>query len=304
MAAPDLATIIPMALFGALVGLALDLWRRFREKPDDAKLSEPLEAPNTEPKLGVDRIVMVNKGENKWAPPSDRTDTATQIIGEVVDQKTASPDKNESAEIFPAKLSETKKRVLAGGILFLCLLSLVWTEGYRGRKVVGLNELVALIGAWTCLIWLWSQAKMHHFAGRILKTVKGIGIRILGSLFKFASYALCFAIFVLIAMVFLEVGPWSPDAVQARKTKRVKEEMGQWATQTTQTELENFAANRAKMRLEEAKKNGGKEFLERVSRLEKEWHIYVARKARGELIDYERLKSREEWIIEQIVSGR
>ena len=181
MAAPDLATIIPMAIFGAVIGLALDLWKRFRETPDDAKQSEPVEAPASEPKVGTDRIVPVNRGENKWAPPSERTETATRIIDEVDDQKTARLDKDESAESLPAKLNEKKKRFLAGGILFLCLLSLVWTD--EGDKVIGLAELLALCGAWVCAVMLWSvrlTVICKSWSLELLRVLRAFGI-VLGS---------------------------------------------------------------------------------------------------------------------------
>jgi hypothetical protein len=200
MASIDLSAIIPIALFGALVGLALDLWRRFREKPDDAKLSEPLEAPNTEPKLGVDRIVMVNKGENKWAPPSERTNTATKIIDEIVDQKTARLDKKESAESFLAKLSETKKRFLAGGILFLCLLSLVWNDD--GDKVIGLAELMALCGAWVCTVLLWTT--------RLTVSLKSCVIELLQVLHVFGILlGIVMMIFGLVAILYAVSHPLS-----------------------------------------------------------------------------------------------
>jgi len=51
-------------------------------------------------------------------------------------------------------MTDIKKRILAGGILFLCLLSLVWTN--HGEKVIGLTELLALSGAWACTVILWS----------------------------------------------------------------------------------------------------------------------------------------------------
>lgn len=60
-------------------------------------------------------------------------------------------------------ISSLKKRLLAGGILSLCLLSLVWTEGYREQKVIGLTELVALCGAWTCAVWLWTESASRLF---------------------------------------------------------------------------------------------------------------------------------------------
>jgi hypothetical protein len=175
MASFDLSAIIPMALFGAFVGLVLDLWKRFRETPDAAKLSEPVEAPATETKLGADRIEPVNRGENKWAPPSERTETATLIIDEIDDQKTARLDKDESAESLPANLNEKKMRFLAGGILFLCLLSLVWTEDED--KVIGLVELLALCGAWVCTVLLWSA--------RLTVSLKAWGLELLRVLHAF-----------------------------------------------------------------------------------------------------------------------
>jgi hypothetical protein len=50
-------------------------------------------------------------------------------------------------------MTDLRKRILAGGILFLCLLSLVWTND--DGKMIGLTELLALSGAWACAVWLW-----------------------------------------------------------------------------------------------------------------------------------------------------
>ena len=51
-------------------------------------------------------------------------------------------------------MTDLQKRILAGGFLALCLLSLFWTD-YRDRKIIGLSELVALCGSWACAVWLW-----------------------------------------------------------------------------------------------------------------------------------------------------
>lgn len=303
MAALDLSAIIPLAILGAFFGLAVELWKRVWNIPEEATNDNPEEVSTIE----IKRDQEITPVENKWAPQPQGTDAATRIVEEVVDQKPTRAENNETTESLkrlPANLSETKKMFLAGGILVLCLLSLLWTEGYKDRKVIGLTELVALIGAWTCLIWFWNQAKVRHFAMRSFNSARDIGARIWPSVSKFAYRAFYPAVFVIIAMVFLKVGPWSADGLQLRKIERDKEEVNRWTAHKTQTDLDKFTANSAKKRLEEALKNGGKDFQERISRLEKEWLNYVEQKSRGELIDYERLKSREEWIIEQIVNGR
>jgi hypothetical protein len=305
MAALDLSSIIPLAILGAFFGLAVDLWKRVWNIPEKAQDDNVEEVSTTELKRDQERPFPIAPVENKWAPPLQGTDAATRIVEEVVDQKPTRPDNNEPTESLkrlPANLSETKKMFLAGGIFVLCLLSLLWTEGYKDRKVIGLTELVALIGAWTCLIWLWNQGKVHHFAVRSFNGTRNIGSRIWPLISKFTYRAFYPAVFVIIAMVFYKVGPWY--ALQMQKIERDKGDVNRWTTHKTQTDYDKFTANSAKKRLEEAMKNGGKDFQERISRLENEWLNYVEQKSRGELIDYERPKSREEWIIEQIVNGR
>ena len=46
-------------------------------------------SPNTEPKVGADRIVPVNRGEINWAPSSERTSDTKEVLGE----KENNPDK-------------------------------------------------------------------------------------------------------------------------------------------------------------------------------------------------------------------
>jgi hypothetical protein len=58
----------------------------------------------------------------------------------------ALPASLESNHKLIAVMTELQKRVLAGGFLAFCLLSLFWTDD-RDHKIIGLTELVALSSA-------------------------------------------------------------------------------------------------------------------------------------------------------------
>lgn len=63
-------------------------------------------------------------------------------------------------------MGKAQQKVLFGGLLLICLVSLAWTEGYSERRVIDLTELVALGGAWTCIVLLWGSqvtAKLHEY---------------------------------------------------------------------------------------------------------------------------------------------
>lgn len=90
-------------------------------------------------------------------------------------------------------LSETKKKFLAAGLMTLCALSLLWSENYGNRKVLGLSELLALSGIWVCLVWLWSE----RFARRCFELVKWVAMFLCSAIEFFFLWGLILALPIL-----------------------------------------------------------------------------------------------------------
>jgi hypothetical protein len=93
-------------------------------------------------------------------------------------------------------MTDLRKRILAGGILALCLLSLFWTD-YRDHKVIGLTELVALCGSWACAVWLWSAhliAICKAWGLELLRVLRAFGIVLGGVSMIVGGVAILYAV--------------------------------------------------------------------------------------------------------------
>jgi len=113
-----------------------------------------------------------------------------------------------------------KIRVLVAGLLTLCLLSLIWMDGYE--RVIGLTELVAASGAWTCSVWLWNRSYVVQVGRSFGKRARSI---VRSTLIFVWTVILCVTgvcSLILIGMYVLEKGPFSKEAEQERRERKLE----------------------------------------------------------------------------------
>ena len=92
-------------------------------------------------------------------------------------------------------MTDLQKRILAGGILFLCLISLLWTDD--DHKVIGLTELLALCGALVCTVLLWSSrltVSLKAWLIELLQVLHALGILFGVVMMIFGLFAILYAV--------------------------------------------------------------------------------------------------------------
>lgn len=184
-------------------------------------------------------------------------------------------------------MSPVKLRVLVSGLLVLCLLSLFWTD--HGDAVIGLTELVAASGAWACAVWLWNESGARRFGTKISNQTRAVALIIWAVISRLALYAMYLTVPVIILTMALGIGPWSKEAVREREFRKIsiqEEQKRKVLAPFTEPVMREYYQEEERKAQER-----GKEFRERMARLEKEF------------LNYKGDQTRDEWMLDQIANG-